>query len=99
MTSIPMNLISTKSLEKQLKVVEGRMSELQAEMAELEKIKNACLVLMGTSPAVAESEESLATKAKKKKNDISVDAELVTNVGAEVMAGEANAEEPPTATH
>lgn len=94
MTSIPLNLISTKSLEKQLKVVEARISELQAEITELEKIKSACLVLMGTSPVLAESEESFATKAKKKKSDISTDAEMVTNVGAEVTA-----EEPTPATH
>jgi hypothetical protein len=63
---VSLNIISTKSLEKQLKVVEGRMSTLQAEMAELEKIKNACLVLMGPQ-ALAPEEESAPAKNKKKK--------------------------------
>ncbi len=61
-----LNIISTKSLEKQLKVVESRMSTLQAEMAELEKIKNACLVLMGPQ-VLSPEEESAPAKNKKKK--------------------------------
>jgi|GEM_PF-4991252 len=63
---ILLNIISSKSLEKQLKVVEGRMSTLQAEMAELEKIKNACLVLMGPQGS-APLEETTPAKNKKKK--------------------------------
>lgn len=62
-----LNIISSKSLEKQLKVVESRMSTLQAEMAELEKIKNACLVLMGPQGLVP-AEESAPSKTKKKKS-------------------------------
>ena len=61
-----LNIISSKSLEKQLKVVEGRMSTLQAEMAELEKIKNACLVLMGPQ-ALVPAEDAAPAKNKKKK--------------------------------
>lgn len=95
MTQIPLNLISAKSLEKQLKVVEGRIGELQTEIAELEKIKNACLVLMGgTSPAVAESEEAMVAKAKKKKTDAPVDADLMARVD-----GESLQEEPVAAAH
>jgi hypothetical protein len=47
-------------------VVESRMSTLQAEMAELEKIKNACLVLMGPQ-GLAPVEETTPSKSKKKK--------------------------------
>lgn len=62
-----LNIISSKSLEKQLKVVESRISTLQAEMAELEKIKNACLVLMGPQ-GLAPVEEATPSKSKKKKS-------------------------------
>jgi hypothetical protein len=65
-TEALLNIISSKSLEKQLKVVESRMSTLQAEMAELEKIKNACLVLMGPQ-GLTPVEENAPTKTKKKK--------------------------------
>ncbi len=75
-----LNLINPKSLEKQLKAVEGRMQTLQAEIAELQKIKEACLVLLGTAAPQPEPVEVVAAptsgKAKKKKNaadDESVD--------------------------
>jgi hypothetical protein len=82
---LPLNVISPKALEKQLKIVESRMTVLQAEMTELEKIKNACLVLMGT-PEEAPSADmaGVAARSKKKKataeddttesNDTPVDA-------------------------
>jgi len=65
------NIVSAKSLEKQLKVVEGRIQELQAEVQDLEKIRSACLVLLGTSTETTietsepAAELSLATPRKK----------------------------------
>jgi len=63
-----LNIISPKSLEKQLKVVDSRIQTLQAEIDELTKIRNACLVLLGNS--VEETPERIeveAPKASKKK--------------------------------
>jgi len=65
------NIVSSKSLEKQLKVVETRIQELQSEIEDLEKIRSACHTLLGTSndaPAEAsESAQELAPASPKKK--------------------------------
>lgn len=95
-TNFPLNVISPKALEKQLKLVEGRIAVLQSEMAELEKIKNACLVLMGTAATVAPAESAEAaavTKNRKKKSTEEEDGEEEVDVisPSEVMASEAAA--------
>ncbi len=70
--NIPLNLISPKSLEKQLKVVESRIGVLETEISELLKIKAACLVLLGTAPP-AETVDAAPTagnaKGKKKRSE------------------------------
>ena len=91
MNSIPLNLVSPKSLEKQLKVVESRIGELEAEITELEKIKAACLVLLGTAPQ-ADAVETAAPatgKLKKKKTDAEEEAEEHDVINAsELIANE-----------
>lgn len=68
----PFNIISAKSLEKQLKVVESRMGVLEAEISELQKIKDACLVLLGSAPQTETLEAAgPAVKGKKKKSETS----------------------------
>ena len=73
MNQTPLNIVSPKSLEKQLKVVETRIGALEAEIADLQKIKDACLVLLGTVPQAEPVEEieaaAPAPKSKKKKNE------------------------------
>lgn len=41
------NVINPKSLERQIKIIEGRLSELQSETAALEKRREACYILLG----------------------------------------------------
>ena len=78
------NIVSSKSLEKQLKVVEVRIQELQAEIHDLEKIRSACHTLLGTSsdlsPETAEAaQEFPPTPAKKKSaKRTSLNAEEIT---------------------
>src|SRR5205807_2146121 len=44
---INLNVLNPKQLEKQLKVVESRISELENEIKDLERMRKACLILMG----------------------------------------------------
>jgi hypothetical protein len=53
--SIP-NVLNGKALEKQLKLVEIRLQELQVEMDTLHRIKDACTLLLGTGDAAAKGE-------------------------------------------
>lgn len=76
MTTQHLNIVSPKSLEKQLKLVESRMEELRAEIHELEKMRTACLILLGNvaefpaEPEIAQpGEAATAAKATKKKAD------------------------------
>lgn len=71
-----LNIVSPKSLEKQLKIVESRVQELQAEIHELEKIRTACLILLGTAAEFPPEKEAadaaldaVPAKATKKKSD------------------------------
>lgn len=61
-----LNILNPKALERQLKVVEAKIAELQAEMEGLEKIRNACLVLMGTveMPAATAPNETKVAEPK-----------------------------------
>lgn len=47
-------IISTKALEKQLKIVDSRLQGLQAEVDELNKIREACMTLLAASGEVTE---------------------------------------------
>lgn len=71
-----LNVLNAKQLEKQVKVLDGRLTELQGEIRELEKMRTACLILLGSPvdfappPAPAEaarsaSPEGRPAKAKK----------------------------------
>lgn len=42
-----LNVLNPKALEKQIKIVDARLSELSVELEELEKIKAACQILLG----------------------------------------------------
>src|SRR5262245_21549433 len=42
-----LNIMNPKQLEKQVKIVETRIAELQAEIDGLEKIRTACQILLG----------------------------------------------------
>lgn len=95
-TNFPLNVISPKALEKQLKLVEGRIAVLQSEMTELDRIKNACLVLMGTAVTatpVESAEAAAITKNRKKKSTEDEEGEEEVDVisPSEVMASEATA--------
>ncbi len=73
-------VISPKSLEKQIKLLDDRLLELQTEVSSLEKTREACYVLLGGSPAVSASSESnvVAKKAplkKKRSADLSETAD------------------------
>lgn len=61
--SIPTNVINPKSLEKQLKLVDSRVQELQAELRELEKVRTACLILLGNPAEFAEGAEAKPVEA------------------------------------
>lgn len=94
--NIPLNLVSPKSLEKQLKVVETRIGELEAEITELQKIKSACLVLLGTAPQAeaVETAAPVAGKAKKKKADEEVEEHDVITA-SDLASGEAASDAAP----
>ncbi len=87
MSQTPLNIVSPKSLEKQLKVVETRIGALETEIADLQKIKNACLVLLGTGTSAEPMEEieaaapTPAPKAKKKKSE-SDDQDLTSSTSS-----------------
>lgn len=50
--SVPF-VLNEKQLEKQIKLLEGRIGELRAEMDTLERRRQACLVLLGQETAQA----------------------------------------------
>jgi hypothetical protein len=58
-------VISPKSLERQIKLLDDRLLELQIEVASLEKTREACYVLLGGSPAVCASTDNSSVNAKK----------------------------------
>lgn len=60
--SIP-NVLNAKALEKQLKLVETRLQELQVEMDTLHRIKDACQLLLGNEGGTkVESTEASAKR-------------------------------------
>lgn len=61
--SIP-NVLNPKTLEKQLKLVEGRLTDLQAEIEALTRVKEACQLLMQNS----EGSVSVGADAMSKKS-------------------------------
>jgi hypothetical protein len=102
MSSIPLNIISPKALDKQLKVVESRIQVLQAEITELEKVKNACLVLLGSpDPSQVESAEAAWSsppgKPGKKKRSESAPEEDADPISVAALSAEPPVEEAPTA--
>lgn len=63
--SVPF-VLNEKQLEKQIKLLEGRIGELRAEMETLERRRQACLVLLGQEAAQATTATAgLATEDKK----------------------------------
>ena len=77
-----LNILNPKALERQLKVVETRINELQTEIDGLEKIRAACLILMGNisvdlpSAEVVKENVDVAPPATKTKKP----APLVENI-------------------
>ena len=71
--SVPL-VLNEKQLEKQIKLLEGRIGELRAEMETLERRRQACFVLLGQETAAAaaagaseETKKPAAKGAKKSK--------------------------------
>lgn len=60
-----LNVLNPKSLEKQIKIVDARLSELAVELEELEKIKAACQILLGKPTEV----KGAAAKKKQGESD------------------------------
>jgi hypothetical protein len=59
-------IVSPKSLERQIKLLDERLLELQSEVAELEKKREACHVLLGIPVApVSATMETLSAPVKK----------------------------------
>lgn len=79
-TNTPINVISPKALEKQLKIVEGRMSVLQTEITDLQKIKDACLTLLGVSGEQPIEVSPETPKGKKRKASSEENAEKLESV-------------------
>jgi hypothetical protein len=77
LSSLPnLNILNPKALEKQLKILEGHIGDLQMQIDELEKMRSACLVLLGTvptEPGVVKEEpvKNLESSPKKKKPSVS----------------------------
>jgi len=66
--SVPF-VLNEKQLEKQIKLLEGRMSELRAEMETLERRRQACWVLLGQeSTATPGITAATAAPVEEKKN-------------------------------
>lgn len=63
--SVPF-VLNEKQLEKQIKLLEGRISELRAEMDTLERRRQACLVLLGQENAVATPAPTVTGEDSKK---------------------------------
>jgi hypothetical protein len=62
--SVPL-VLNEKQLEKQIKLLEGRIGELRSEMETLERRRQACLVLLGQDAAPAISAPAQTDEAKK----------------------------------
>ena len=81
------NVINPKSLERQIKIIESRLSELQNETAALEKKREACYLLLGLpllpfGATVETAPVPLATKKisrgkKKESTETVADSEVV----------------------
>lgn len=74
MSTTVANVLNSKALEKQLKLYEARLDVLREETDALERLKDACLLLLGTqgaapsAVAVSTPSESSAPKSKKVKS-------------------------------
>jgi hypothetical protein len=62
--TMSLNILNPKSLERQLKILETEIGKLQLQIDELEKMKAACLTLLGTAPAPEPSEPKEAAPVK-----------------------------------
>lgn len=60
------DIISTKALERQIKVLEEKILDLQSEVSALEKKREACHILLGVPlKPISESIEAAASAPKK----------------------------------
>lgn len=60
------NVINPKSLERQIRIIEQRLMELQSEANELEKRREACHILLGQPLApIGIAESAVVTPPKK----------------------------------
>lgn len=79
-------VISPKSLERQIKLLDDRLLELQTEVSTLEKTREACYVLLGGAPAVSSPADSsnAAKKApqKRKRSADNLEASEEENLGS-----------------
>lgn len=63
------NVINPKSLERQMKIIEQRLTELQSESSALEKRREACQILLGLPLApMGASVDTAAPVAPNKKS-------------------------------
>lgn len=62
------NVINPKSLERQIKIIEQRLTELQAETSALEKRREACHILLGLPLAPMGTNVETAPAAPPKKS-------------------------------
>lgn len=64
-----LDILSPKSLERQIKVLEEKIRELNAEVAVLERKREACHILLGVpvAPLAAEAEVVVAPKKSGKR--------------------------------
>jgi hypothetical protein len=67
-------IVNPKSLEKQIKILDDRILELQSELSDLEKKKEACHILLGVPVTAVGASPEPVTQGKKpvsrKKRDL-----------------------------
>jgi hypothetical protein len=102
MTPNVTNVLNLKSLEKQLKLYDARITVLQEEMDELQRLRSACHLLLGQAPqenASGEGAEStkLATGPKRTKNRLSARILDVLRESSEGLTADAILQELKTA--
>jgi hypothetical protein len=95
-TTVP-NVISPKALERQIKLLESRIQELQGELTELEKMKTACQLLLGSAGLEPEKTPDAEAAPSKKRLEVHLKiSELLEGkeapVSAEDIASELSAQ-------
>jgi hypothetical protein len=63
------NILNPKALERQLKVLDTHINELQGQIDELQKMRSACLILLGAAPQPQEVTAPQAASETKETSD------------------------------